>query len=344
MVFEPPEQSAAGWYPDPYAPGGQIYWNGRTWEPRPGHGAVGNPDDFPNIGDWIGDGFRRAMRRWKALAAIALLTAVPAGVAAQIGLHIGLRKVRVVDNHVIGWTRDRAVPMIIAFVIAGVATSIASLAVASLMLREDDLHAELNGWPFSSELRTAGRACLHGLRLIPRAIGWGLVAVAVAIPAIALLVVCFVASPGLGVLAIFIVIPLMFWLYVRYSFVSLALVDRPGNPFRRSSTVSRGRFWPTFGRILLMGLITATIAGVGNAIGGGSFGRGANSTIQLDSDGRFSSLSFNSLADISGWSIGLAAVVAVAVGIFATGTQVAAMATLYRTRNPEPEPSDVSRP
>jgi hypothetical protein len=54
-------------------------------------------------------------------------------------------------------------------------------------------------------------------------------------------------------------LPLVFWLGCKLAFLTVAIVDRPGGPFRRSGVVTDGRFWAVVGRILLVSLIAVGV-------------------------------------------------------------------------------------
>lgn len=97
-------------------------------------------------------------------------------------------------------------------------------------------------------------------------------AIVVVVTAVVLLVVLLAfagASPVLGVVAMLIGIPggfvLFFWLYTKLYVVTPAIViERAGvfQAIRRSWTLTRGRFWPTFGIYILLSLILGTASSV----------------------------------------------------------------------------------
>ncbi|MCT9004937.1 DUF7847 domain-containing protein [Streptomyces rhizosphaerihabitans] len=70
-------------------------------------------------------------------------------------------------------------------------------------------------------------------------------------------------SFGLFLLLLLIVVPLMIWLFVRFSFAPAAAVLEGASPvtaMRRSARLVRGTWWRTFGILLLGGLITFIVS------------------------------------------------------------------------------------
>ena len=124
-----------------------------------------------------------------------------------------------------------------------------------------------------------GSSLAVGLRRMPRAIGWGLVALVgflllvIAIGVlVALLVVVgesnavfavlvgLLAMVGLGVASV--------WLWVKLNFagVAIAVAPRGTNPFGASWRFTAGRWWATFGRLLLLTVIVIGVSFVINLL------------------------------------------------------------------------------
>src|SRR6056297_1763275 len=86
--FDPPSGPPAGWYPDPYNPAQQRYWDGREWDlSTPAFGfAPADSDELPDVGEWLDVSFRSAYRRWRAVALIGLVTAPITTVASYLAI------------------------------------------------------------------------------------------------------------------------------------------------------------------------------------------------------------------------------------------------------------------
>jgi hypothetical protein len=341
--FGPPSGPPAGWYPDPYDPSAQRYWDGRQWDltnPAIGPGAASG-DAFPDIGDWLDRSFRTAFRRWRATSVIAVLTTPLTTVASYVAINRLSRGIVITDDGVEGWTNDRLAPAIVLLVVAALASAIGGLALTRLMLDAVD-GDEPDETTTRSEIAVAGRALLVGLAVLPRAIGWLLVLLgAVVIVALLLAVIGAVAGP-LVVLVLVVLAPIGIWLAIKWAFVIVALVDAPGEPFARSGRTSRGRWWSTLGRLLLLGvivwLVSLIIQVIGSvASGGGLSGFGGGTTVEVDQDGSFDPIYLDDELGVGVWVIGVATVVAVVGTVVASSVTTVAISLLYRTRNPRPD-------
>lgn len=338
-MFEPPSLPAAGWYPDPYRPGARRWWNGSDWVAvwDDGHAEHASLEgELPDIGPWLNDSFRLALGRWRASLLIGLVTA--AGTSVLIGLafrHV-LADVTIVDNEVVGWSGDR-LPLGIGLTAVAVFLGlIGQLGLAVLMLRTVD--GEAPAPSATDEFRQGGSAMVRAIRVIPRVIGWSaLVGLAAAV-----IVLCIVGlmlvTPALGILAIVVLFPALVFVGVRLAFMTQSLVDRPGQPFTRSWDVSHGRWWATFGRLLLIGLIVwlisvvlQTVNGVATGNAGNGFGQ---NSFEVDNDGNIARFELIEAFPGSALAIITGAVAAVITTIVATAVASAAASILYRTRNP----------
>ena len=341
--FEPPSGPPAGWYPDPYGGSGQRYWNGSEWDlstPIAGGPDAGGNDaeDFPDVGDWLDRSFRVAYRRWKALAFLGVITAQSSTALAYMAIDRGVDGLVLEGDELSGWTSDR-LPAVIALLAAAIVIgAIGSLAVNVLMLRAvdgDDSSSGSMGDEWSSALRAIGGT----LRVLPRAIGWLLVLMAgVAAASAALVLLALVAAP-LVILLLFVAIPFIVWIAIKWSFAVVSVVDRPGNPFPRSSRVSDGRWWRTFGRLLLIGiivwLISVVIQTAGSlATGSGFGGLGGGAQITVDDDGSIERFSFDEQLSFGTAEIVIASVISVISTVLANSVIASATTVLYRTRNP----------
>lgn len=337
MSFDPPTLPPAGWYPDPEHPGRQRFWNGSTWD-EAGYSDTYH-SGYPDIGEWLSEAFRSMWRHVRAELALALLTAVPASIMIAIALRVAVEDLVVVDNELVGWDNDR-IPVLVVFgAVATVLFIVGTLASTWLGLRIADrndgstdpsIPADVET---GSELRFALSAIGAAARATPRAIGWFLLPLLLAVPAVTVLAVVAVAAPALSILVVLAAIPLGIWIAVRLSFTFVAVVDRRGNPYARSWSATRHRFWSTFGRLLLLALITTAISIAVNAVtspfGSGATTIGEESVIEIDDDGNVVRFEVDALRpDTTDILVG--AVGSIAVGIFATGTSAIAFGRLYR--------------
>ena len=341
--FGPPSGPPAGWYPDPYDPSGQRYWDGRQWDLTSAlTGSGSSPgDDFPDIGDWLDRSFRTALRRWRATSVIAVLTTPFTTVASYVAINRLSRGIVITDDGVEGWTNDRLAPAVVLLLVAAVASAIGGLALTRLMLDAVD-GDEPGDLTTGGEVAAAGRALVAGLATLPRAVGWLLVLLGAVIVVVLLLAVIGAVAGPLVLLIVFALAPIGIWLAIKWAFVVFAIVDAPGDPFARSGATSRGRWWSTLGRLLLLGvimwLISLIIQVIGSvASGGGLSGFGGGTTIEVDQDGNFDPIYLDDELGAGAWAIGVATVVAVVGTVVASSVTAVAMSVLYRTRNHRPD-------
>lgn len=340
--FEPPSGPPAGWYPDPYGGAGQRYWDGRAWDLSTPVGAgissADPADDFPDVGDWLDRAFRVAYRRWRALAFLGVLTAPASTAFAYLAIDRGFDGLVIEDNQLIGWSNDRLPAVIAMTLLTIVIGAIGSLSVNVLMLRAVDGDDGSSG-TWGDEWSAAWRSIVETIRVLPRAIGWLIVLIAgIAGAALAFVLMALVAAP-LAALVLFVTIPFFLWLGIKWSFVVVSVIDRPGNPFPRSSRVSDGRWWRTFGRLLLIGiiiwLVSVIVQTIGAAASGGGFGGfGGGAEITIDDEGNIERFVFDEQFSFDTVEIVVASVVSVATTVLATSVMAAAMSVLYRSRNP----------
>lgn len=342
--LQPPTMPPAGWYPDPYDPSGQRYWNGREWDmSTPVRGSYGHHggDEYPDVGDWLDRSFRIAYRRWRAVAMISLLTTPILTIAGIIAIDRLADGLVISEDRVDGWTNDRLAVAVPLLFVAILFSAIGGIALTSLMLRAvDDDQRETR--TFASEFRAARRALWAGVTTLPRAVGWALVAVAAALLGVLVLILVVAALGDLTILVILVLFPLMVWLALRWAFVVTAIVDGPGNPFSRSTTVVRGRWWSTLGRLLLIGIVMWLVSVVIQSIGGLISGQGANpfggggAEFQFGDDGSFETIVLDDELAFDAWTIAVGIVVSMVGTVLASSVSAAAMAILYRTRQHHP--------
>lgn len=261
----------AGWYQDPHNPNQQRYWDGQTWTehtheapfnipsaPQPEYGA----DYVNDIGDWLGRSFK-----------VLFAHAMPVFILLLIGLIPGMLSFYLIAQAIDGVSLSLddasftglSVSAII-FGIAGIlVAAIASVAIG--LAQSHLLHRGHLGLTTS-----VGESLVAGLRGTPRYIGWSIViglAVAAALIVGILIVVLGALVHGavavlLGIALFFAAIVGLVWLWVKASFLNVSSVVGPpgGSALRESFDRSAGRFWPVFGRLLILGLIGLAVGTV----------------------------------------------------------------------------------
>ena len=343
--FEPPSGPPAGWYPDPYGGPVQRYWDGRAWDlTTPGAGTPGGhhdsnlPGDYPNVGDWLDRSFRVAYRRWRALALLALLTVPASTTLVYLALDRAFDGLVIEGDELTGWTSDRVPGVIVFGLLATLIGAIGTLSITTLMLREidgDDLTERSTG----TEVVAAGRSLLEALKVLPRAIGWFLALIGGIAAFVAVFTILTIVTGGLALLLIFVMFPAIIWLGVKWWFVVMAIIDRSGNPFPRSSEVSTGRWWSTFGRILLIGiiawLISAAVQTVAALVVGGDItGLGSGAEITIDDDGNVERFALDEELDFGTTTIIAASIASFLSTVLASSVVTSASTVLYRARHP----------
>ncbi len=256
--------SAAG--PPPYQPSSTPPVFAPTGGPSPGgHG-------YGDLGEWLNPSLSILPRHAGPLAvllfvlpAVGLLPAAILAGSALERLSIDARSDRIeVSGFDLGLTVGAAALGLLA----------ALLGAVGWLGANHHLHAAHAGG--DPEL---GSSLGVGLRRLPRAIGWGLVAVVAGLLVViafgvlvALLVVLADSSPALsvltGLLAVLLAGVAAVWLWVRLNFVGVAVAVAPSgtNPFGASWRFTAGRWWSTFGRLLLLAILVAGVGFVLNLV------------------------------------------------------------------------------
>ena len=346
-VYDPPPLPPPGWYPDPEHPGASRWWDGRTWA-APTPTPRGPSDALPDVGELLSGAFRHAIRHWRATAVLGVVTVGAGTVLTQLALRIGVSDIVITDDEVTGWSNDR-IPLLVTLVVAAtILSAIGSLAVIWLMLRahDDERSAAAIGEGVTtpttaSEVDLAVSALVGGLRAAPRALGWYLLGLVVALVVLIAVVLLTVVVLPIGILSMLALVPLTVLVVVKFAFVMHAAVDRRGNPYPRSALVSEGRFWGVTGRLLLIAVIAGAInygITVATALvsGGGFGGFGGFGGLQIETgdDGTFEQIELADLAP-SLWGVVVSGIGGVANTVLTTSVALSAMAQMYRSRQPE---------
>jgi hypothetical protein len=223
-----------------------------------------------SVGDFITGSFRAIGRVLMPLLVLAAIAIVPLVVAlfladAQLGVADWLDElVEVVEQTEAGepldlprWDVNGAsvaiwgAAILLLYVFAFAVLPLAAVPLIDAGLRRD-------GPPDDDDEPDLDTAMGAGLRATPRAIGVGLLAALGLLGLTAVPLVLLVLAPPLGALALLATIPIAIYLSVRLLVVYQPLIVIEGlgvGLFRRSWDLTRGLFWPLFGRSLLFGLI-----------------------------------------------------------------------------------------
>jgi hypothetical protein len=340
--FDPPSGPPAGWYPDPYGAAGQRYWDGTEWDltspvspsPQPGR----DPDDLPEIGDWLDRSFRAAYGRWRALTVLALITAPASTALSYAAINRAVDGLVLEGDELYGWSSDRIPSVVALSLLAAFIGTIGSIAITVLMLRSVDDGPAANPRTFGDEMAAAMRSIIDAIRILPRVIGWFLVLIAGLAVVGTVIALLAVLGGGLAALLVLVLAPVGIWLAVKWAFVLIAIVDDRGSPFPRSSRVSEGRWWRTLGRLLLIliivwliSMVVQTAASLVSGTGFGGFGGGT--TITIDDDGTIERFDFDEELSFGTLEIVAAAIASMIATVAATSVMAAATAALYRSRN-----------
>ena len=253
-------QAAPGWYPDPYQPARLRYWDGEVWTEHYHEGD----GKLPSVGDWLSSTFSAI----GAYGIPALILAVGASFVLNLitfgGLYWATADARVIDEEFVGDLSDIATRGGLVVLVVIVTQGFVWLAINRFMQR-----AHLQAEPSIAEALT--RAIARFPRLIGVSLLLFVAAIVLIVVAVLILVVATEVGAGLVALLILLMVPVGVFLSVKLSFISAAVVASPTseNAIRASAQVSKGRFWPVLGRVLLLSIGVAIVSGMITGATGG---------------------------------------------------------------------------
>ena len=284
-----PDQPAMppGWYADPWDPNSMRWWDGANWGAQATAGSPTAPDSSPSninglsdIGAWIGETFRLSIRRAGHIFTIMMLTALPGSIvltltawAASGDLQVSKTAATLsgseecVDDPLRsgcwpsydfnGWDSGWVGPLLAAGVFALFMYVLAFVAIGHHM------HAAADETP-----ATWSESLLAGARNVPRWILFGLVAAAAFVAIIAASSVVGTIAPALGVLLGLLSLPLFLFLWVKFSFLTVASAVAPKrtNILAASWKVSTDALMPMVGRLIVLALLGLMLTFVGNIV------------------------------------------------------------------------------
>lgn len=281
----------AGWYDDPQTPEQLRYWDGQTWTdhvapsatppvapgaaPEPGvpwspsgpgvlAGVGAGSGEYRAPGQLISSSFANVWSsKWGAAA---LMIGIPlAG-----SLVLGILAMVLLGSSIDDPTAVGPVRMIILF--------LAYLALIVLIMASTLGVSHFLYWQERGEPSTVGQSLARGLRRLPALIGisilisLGLVAVMLA-AALIIGLGSMIGDAVVGLLALVVGIASLVgyvWFVVKMAFLQTTVAVAPkGTPlFSAAKSISDGRFWPTLGRLMLLGLVGFGIVIIPIAIAG----------------------------------------------------------------------------
>lgn len=253
------QQAAPGWYPDPYQPARLRYWDGAEWTDHYHEGD----GKLPDIGKWLGSTFSAIGAYGIPALGLAFGASLVLNLITALGLGWAIGDLAIIDEELVGDVSPLIVRGAVIILIITLVQGVVWMAINRFMQRAH-LHAE----------PSIGEAVQRAITRLPRMIGVYLMLAAGFAAIFALLVgALFVAngSPGLAILLFLALMPVMVWVGVKVSFVSAAVVAAPSNEgaIKASASVSKGRWWGVFGRILLLSLMVGVVSGaLSGALGG----------------------------------------------------------------------------
>lgn len=270
----PPEElPPADWYPDPELPGGQRYWDGSQWtEERRPPGAspaatTAEPGTksggLPSFSDWFGATVKVGAQSLVPAALIYIATLVPMTIAVYLVgrwaiADLEYRKTGL-DGEFVGVDGGRIAIFCGVVLIALLVWLVVSLLVVRLLQLAHQDRSEPLG---ASVARAAARA--------PRFLGVLVLLVAIAIVVVIVFSVLVALVGPAAFLLLLLVIPAGVWLWVKLAFLEAAAVAAPADqPILATSwRLSTGRFWPMFGRLLVLAIALAVASQIFGLITG----------------------------------------------------------------------------
>lgn len=253
-------QAAPGWYPDPYQPSRLRYWDGEVWTEHYHEGD----GKLPSIGDWLGSTFSAI----GAYGIPALILAVGASFVLSLvtfgGLYWAVGDAQIVQEEFVGDVAPIIIRGGLVVLVLMLAQGFVWLAINRFMQR-----AHLQAEPSISE------ALSRAVTRLPRLVGVSLLLVAGGVVLMVLfgllIVVAAEAGAGLVVVLVLLLLPLLVFVSVKLSFISAAVIASPTSEsvIKASASVSKGRFWPVLGRVVLLSIGVAIVSGmISGALGG----------------------------------------------------------------------------
>jgi len=240
----------AGWYDDPEYAGHLRYWSGDAWSEHRSEKSGGTRQvgatGLSDVSDWLNQTFRVLWQRRVPMLTVALANLVISAVAAVVVARLW-GDLLWDGQHWTGFSAGRVWATVALLLGAGWATAVWQLAACHQLY-----HCRLgNNVPLRASMAAS-------LRALPRALGWLLALAATLVVAVGIVVFLGAVNVGLGLLGMLALLVGAIWAAVKLAFLAPALVIRieGRNPIEASADVSRSRFWPVVGRLLLLAVVS----------------------------------------------------------------------------------------
>lgn len=241
-------QATAGWYPDPHEPGSLRYFDGEVWtEHRHNEGR-----GLPAIGAWLSSTFSVVAENFVPAAILSFGLQFVGSMLVWLMMGWAVGDLAIEDEQLINLDGAEVAGFGALIVLFGLWRGFSNIARDRFMQR-----AHMQAAP------TITDAVQRAATRLPKWIGAYLLIALGWVVALAIMGLVFAfAGPGLGVLLAVVLFIAAIVVWVRLAFVSAAVAAVPTKQsvFGSSIDVSRGRFWPVFGRLLLV-IIGAAVIG-----------------------------------------------------------------------------------
>jgi len=244
----PGSQAAAGWYPDPHEPGTLRYFDGQVWtEHRHNEGG-----GLPAIGSWLSSTFSVVAENFVPAALLSFGLQLIGAALVWLIVRMAVGDLAVENETLVNFDATEAAWLAIMVVVVALWRGFSNVARDRFLQR-----AHMQAGP------TIADALQRGVVRLPKWIGaYLLVAIGWFVALFVAGLVFAFAGPALGLLVFVLLGLLAIWVWVRLAFISVAVAAAPAKQsvFASSLDISRNRFWPVFGRLLLV-IVGAAIIG-----------------------------------------------------------------------------------
>jgi hypothetical protein len=249
--------------------------------------VTGGPTGLPAVSDWVRETGRLLRDRGGQVAAAGLAILVLPSIVLTVSLWNALSDIRVDDTEVTGWDSSNVLPLVVTGLVYVLAWLLFVQACTRQLLAAGAGRAE--AW---------GDSIANGLATLPRLVAYGLLAAVGLAVAWVVVVMIAVALPVLLIVVVPAVIAGVVLLVVKLAFLVAAAsgAERGTNLLVASATISRGRFWPVTGRLLLVFALGWVAVFALNILTVPLTARGDwESGVQIDDDGTIRDLVFTDL-------------------------------------------------
>ena len=268
------------------------YFDGEQWTNH-----YHEPGKLPAIGSWLNTTFSVFGLHWRGAAALAVAIAFIGNAVVWFGIKAVVGDVAVVNEELVNGSGATVLAFVLVLLFAVFFQGFGWLALNRYMQR-----AHFQADPSVQE------ALGHGLRRLPRYLLFMVVLSVAGLIVLTILSIITAVAPALGVLLLLAGLVAAVWIGVKLAFLvtAIALAPTDQSPITLSAEVSRGRFWPVLGRLLLLvvglwlatTLVTASLGSAGQFFDAEVF---ANSFTFTEDTVEVADFRFADLLPSSGW-------------------------------------------